>query len=368
MMRRLAMLLLLIGVGLLATPAYAAEPEQRCTELGANCVCAESLNATAVTTHASGYAFNPTNSSTKECGGMDGKGAGYAIDDSNTAFTTRYTWDSTGEAITNLPAAHDASLTNVLRTKNIAEGNAGGGARYVGHYATTADYLTIFRFYRYLTTDYEWINGSACTNSAKVFEMGALPNLQMYMSSGSNPGPMGLTAWIGWTPSTIDCCAQGPATQSSGSPWILDPGPTQASLRGKWWRYEVRSRGNRTTDPAWHLDVYAKNITDNLTEQKIIDTDIVTTDRFGGPQWTSTLATTVKPSYGDIREFVINTFRRDTCAGSIAMSHVLVAGYTEDTGQRVGAAYEMEGGGSGVSATTSVSPGGFRMQGVLRVQ
>ena len=56
-------------VGSVATTALAAnDPEQRCSDLGAQCICGETLNANDGTAT---NPDNPTNSTTKQCNGGD---------------------------------------------------------------------------------------------------------------------------------------------------------------------------------------------------------------------------------------------------------------------------------------------------------
>src|SRR5262245_36188306 len=58
----------LLGVvSIFATNSYAAE--QRCTELGTNCLCSEPLNTNSLV-YSSPY-YNPADSTTKECDGFD---------------------------------------------------------------------------------------------------------------------------------------------------------------------------------------------------------------------------------------------------------------------------------------------------------
>ena len=69
--------LFIIGTaGLLSTPALAAE--QRCNELGANCVCSEPLNTNNLG-YAGGGVYNPADSTTKQCTVELGRATGSAI-------------------------------------------------------------------------------------------------------------------------------------------------------------------------------------------------------------------------------------------------------------------------------------------------
>jgi hypothetical protein len=110
--------------------------------------------------------------------------------------------------------------------------------------------------------------------------------------------------------------------------------------KGKWWRYElvVRTAGTGVTT----IEIYRKNVTDNGPDEKVIDT-VVPTSQPVGQSWTSAQATSLRPSAA-ARELWFDLFRRDTCTGFAAMSHIMAASWSTDAGQRIGAALEIEGG------------------------
>jgi len=89
------------------------------------------------------------------------------------------------------------------------------------------------------------------------------------------------------------------------------------------------------------IEIYRRNVTDNLPEEKIIDTSIVTSQPVGN-NWDIIRATTFKP-ISRINDIYIDSFRRDTCNGYVGFSHLLSAAWNTDAGQRIGAATEIEG-------------------------
>jgi hypothetical protein len=141
-----------------------------------------------------------------------------------------------------------------------------------------------------------------------------------------------------WTPAQ-DCCFNGPGPEQDAV--------QKADWRGKWWRVEIvfinRSGGN----PGFVAKVYMKNVTDNGPEYTVVDTSA------SGTQLTPS-STRTPPVRMD--SMSINNYRETGCTGWLGISHYMAAGWDTDEGQRIGAAYEVEGGGGQRTLTPPNSP------------
>ena len=302
--------------------AYAAE--QRCGELGANCVCSEPFNTTTFTQIGNAW-WNPADSTTKECRIEGQAGGAFTRVESSLAGDLFGTNDVT--IMGALPAGHNN--TYVLRGAEDHTGLWNVGSQFNSSDPTAR---RSFRMYVYYSPNFMFTaDNSSCQNSGKLVQF-------------ANEGPImtynGNWLVYGWS-----------------SPWniagydssYIGPGGDVASIglpssywKGKWWRVEVVTRNVGGTPTIFQ--VYMKNVTDNQPELKVIDTSIPTTQPVGA-DWTSVQATTLtRPAWGDM---FFDLFRRDPgfCPGYFAVSHMVFAAWPTDAGQRIGAATEIEGGG-----------------------
>jgi hypothetical protein len=313
----------------MALPSEAAE--QRCNDLSDNCVCSEPLNTNSYTQVTSGYwAANDTSS--KKCS-IEGVAGAVVTDGSG----FKYQAVSSGEAITRLPATH--RNTWVLRT------NDGGGGQFVGtKFPSSSPSARIaMRVYRYWSSNYSWTGQGGCLNSSKILQFGApAPILD---------GPSANHQLYGWTPSTwnipsgTDCCWFGPG------PTNVQGTYNPSNFNGKWWRFEMIVRNALPTGGPTIIEIYRKNVTDNLPEEKVIDTSMVTAQPVG-TNWSSALATSLKPKQR-VDNLWVDWFRNGSCTGFAALTHVLAAAWSTDAGQRIGGAVEIEGGGGAAGGGTA---------------
>lgn len=292
---------------LMSPPPPSAE-ERRCSELGANCVCSEPLNGTLRRIGSSWY--NPDDSKTLECSVEN-----FSIPELRGAALTRNSDDlvaaKESSILGALPAGH--RINTVVRAPERYS-----GLWFVGHYfGDDKKFLKrmAVRWYRYYSPNYEIspADNPACDQRGKITE--AHIN---YTSFGT-----GFTAYnfLKWTPNGRDCCSE---TQTAY--------PTVNQLRGKWWRFEyVMTNRN---GPGHNSRLYVTNVTDRRPEQLIHDFSRL---NFWSPQFTP-------PS--PVRELRISQYTQGTCAGFAAISHFMVGGWDTDSEQRIGPAYEIEGGGS----------------------
>lgn len=357
-MRRLIQIIALVVLGIFwgASDEAGAANEQRCTELGANCVCSEPLNTATYTSPTNAF-YNPTDTIPgvdKECLRATGF-PGTVLEDS----TFRYVSQSGGEMFTALPFL-SPKINYILRTKTTAEGNAGGGGQFVGtqYTASNPSARRAFRYYLYWSPTYEFYTNPTCVNSVKIMQFGHNSTLSFIFEPAGSYFATG--AWIGWSFGAFSGMDQGP-----GDPANAGLG-TPSYLRGYWFRIEAVTTNNNASDPApFTFKVYMKNVTLNTPEQLIIDSTVPTAQRgtpaSSFPPWSSTMATTMHPTSGDnMDQMYINLFRRDTCSGYKGMSHLLFAAWSTDAGQRINAATEIEG-GSGGDTTAPVSPANLRV-------
>jgi hypothetical protein len=295
-------------VAALMLPSFSYAAERRCDELGENCVCSEPLNGALRRIGSSWY--NPTDSETKECTVEN-----FSDPAMRGAALTRNTDDlrPTSESfiLAALPAGHRVS--SVVRAP---EGYS--GLWFLGHYfADDHRFLRrlAVRWYRYYSPNYEMspADNPGCDQRGKITE--AHIN---YTSHGS-----GFTAYnfLKWTPNGQDCCG---SEQSSY--------PTTSQLRGRWWRFEyvmINRNG-----PGHNSLLYVKNVTDKSPERLVYDFSRLS---FWSPQFTP-------PS--PVRFLRASQYAQGKCAGFAAVSHFMVAGWDADAGLRIGAAREIEDGGS----------------------
>lgn len=343
-MRQLTQIIVLVVLGIfwgVSNEAWAAH-ESRCTELGANCICSEPLNTNSwIVINTWGYNPADTTGSDKECRNEGVAGVAYFSTDP-TGAKSRFSVASaaTDPAIfTALPQGN--TVTYVWRSPT-GEGTGVISNRF--RIGTDPFVRQGIRFYRYYSSDFTFTGptppDAPLCNSLKIMQMGSKGNY-----SG---GPMfqGVGNWAfydfststGWSAS-VDCCGEPKIPGQAASL------PTRASVRGKWIRFEgyiVNNTTSGTTSNEW----YMKNVTDNTPEVRIADTA-------GAAQFAG-----VHPASPMI-DFSVNGFRSNNgnaCGGYFAHSHFLAAAWTTNAGQRIGAAVEIEAGGSTGDTAPPVPP------------
>lgn len=312
-------------IWLIAGVAYAAD-EARCTELGANCICNTTLDATTITAVDSQH-FRFNDGSTKLCE----RGDGVAAASINSGAGQVFSAVTSGEDITALPSGH--TNTAVMRA------NTTNGI-FVGHNAPngTPTARRSIRFYKYYSSAYnsQSDTGSSC-NANKIAQFGQeFIQGPMFTFEGGTWTVYDIGTSLGWNISA-DCC-NGPG------PGNAQNGPSLSGLKGKWWRFEIITHNAATTGAGTYWEMYVKNVTDNAAELKVLDTSQTMTGV--GNEWTSSLATGLHPT-GTLDTMLINCFRSTNggtpCAGFASYSHYLYAAWDTDAGQRIGAASEIEG-------------------------
>ena len=300
-------LLLVFVVGLLATQTgQALAAEQRCGELGAACICSEPFNTASFV---GGPDFwNPADSTTKECTADPAVPNAAVIRTSPTIVGS-----NDGTALSRLPGGHHVS--RFLTANNNHEGTffAGNGVPVSSSFARLAA-----RWYVYHSPNFAFKTdtSSPCQNT-KIMEFDG--DSRIDYTAGFHT-----YNYLRFSPS-VDCCVTGPGP-NTGIP------PSQ--MQGKWWRWEAVLT-NRS-GLGYRMMMYGKNVTDNSGEITIIDSAMNgSIANLRPPMLMSKMLTNnhrFSPSGGG-------------CAGFRGISHYMMAGWTSDSGQRIGGASEIEGGG-----------------------
>lgn len=291
--------------------------EQRCNELGANCVCSERFNTNALP-KVSGSWYNPADSTTKECSTTNPSILGGAIE--RNASDLYGSNDST--VLGALPAGY-----NVSYFVRGPEGHL--GIFFAGHkFGSQFVKRSAARYYIYHSPNYQFAQEGVCTNSKMAqFDGGALLDKSF--------GTVHMYNFTSWTPAQ-DCCFNGPGPDQMAV--------NKADWRGKWWRVEIVFTNRAGGNPGFVAKVYMKNVTDNGPELTVVDTSAPGTQL-------NTSNSLTPPVRMD--KMHINNYRETGCKGWLGMSHYMAAGWDTDQGQRIGPAYEIEGGGN---PTPTLSP------------
>jgi hypothetical protein len=304
--------------GVSASLGHAAE--QRCNELGANCVCSEPLNTNVFSRQSSAW-MNPADSTTKECTMIDQYAGAVLERNGQDLFGS-----NDGTVLSKLPSGHKVNY--FVRPPDNHQGGLLAG-HFVGAPSQFEPRFAV-RWYVYLSPNFEFQGMGQCQNS-KFAESNIASHVGMDASN------MSMYNFLDWTPSQ-DCCMHGPG------PSMVQPA---TYFRGKWVRVEwVVTKGS---GPGTVVKMYLKNVTDNTPEVTIVDTSLPGTEL--------TQSSTRTPPRR-LASWVINAHRwspSGACNGWEGFSHYMMAGWTTDQGQRIGPAYEIEGGGGG-GATADVPP------------
>jgi len=392
-------LFLLSALAAVATTAVliyslAIAAEQRCGELGANCVCSEPLNTTNLVY--SGAWYNPGDSTTKECTKEPfalPALTGFAVG----SLTNVLTGSNDPIVLGRLPQ-RQASLQYFLRTP---EGYTGtSDVAHAQTYAATRaaiDAVTpglinsgartewvskariAARAYMYQSENFSFAggNGGQCTNGKRIFvdllsiTHGYEPNVHIgaydfAWDIDAVCTSLGLPAGCGkykrdgpgGTQFAPDCCSYGPT--------LSDIGPDDpAEYRGKWWMFEWAVTNRFSA--GWRLEAWIRNVTDNGPERKILDSNGSVGSGPGGAWTPSPNLTPGEINATGYFPLYIGTgpYRAGTCTGWIGQSHFMVAQWDTNTGQRIGPAYEVEGGSFQPPDTTlPIAPTGLHISAI----
>lgn len=335
------------------TPAVAQEAW--CLANPGNCVCSEPLTASswAETVPGSQY-YRPSDadSRTKLCN-FGSNNEGWSL------------WDATSGGGNPPSPASDPDIlalmpnrTNVPRYLSGAPGMIGNNFLVgVSETSLTNVKRMAARWYLYRSPDFqdayvEQANG-LCTNAKTVqayttaITGPAGFNASSYQSDFFHPSIAG--SWVRWSGITedVDCCigAQAPMFPVSiGS----------SAAKGHWLRVEAIVHHPQANDPGWDFEVWITNVTDQGAPQKAFQFSLGCASCGQGnraiqPDAASMYITSQMASLGIFVYHAVDPVFGGwgTCAGYDAVSYYVLATWTTDSGQMIGAASEVEGGGGG---------------------
>lgn len=333
-------MLVMVLLSLWVSSAEAAGNEARCTELGANCVCSEPFQMTGFT-NVSGSFWNPNDTTTKECGE---EVAGYPIT-RNDADMEAITSANDATAFSRLPSGH--SVSRIFR---VTPGNS--GTFFVGGWLTSADLGATYdarmaiRGYVYHSTDYNFRDETPpCHSKFLQGQVGAwhienaFGQLEMYQFTNANWGPA--------TAFPRDCCSSLPGATTTP--------PDHAEWKGHWFRVEVVLT-NRA-GPGVRHQLYMQDVTNGVTKWNG-GNEALLVDWYGTASginpWDSSFNTVITSSPRQV-PMSFNYYREvspgGACNGWRGLSHMMIAGWDTDAGQRIGAATEIESGGGSSSGS-----------------
>lgn len=327
---------LILAVLIWPCPAMADE-EARSVALGSASKCAQSWNSTIAQDGGNSYGWHQTDTPTKPC---TFDATQWLTDHGESHLPVSATSGTYATVFSALPAAH--TNTRVLVMPEGYASSVEGGYRFLSNQLQTQGRWA-YRWYAYYSSNYASYAFPAgpCTNSSK---WATIQTSYIQMSHQGDLKTPQVYGWAvppdqyAWEPDVSVCCWFGPGYDTAAA--------ADGALPGSWWRYEIIGHGMDGT-PGAYLKVYRKNITSGASEKKIVDTTIDCIDCDGGTwDWPAEAKTAlVSPEGMDL--VTSNFYRAGTCTGYIATAYQLAAQWDTDSGQRIGAAEEIEGSGGG---------------------
>jgi len=366
-----------LWVGLMSWSSHGEAAEQRCNDLGANCICSEpfqtaTYNAANADTNA--RSWNPADSTTKECAMNGTPGAAFFFSGSTIGpgllFPTTAAQD---------PAIFSALPPGRTNTYVLREADGVSAAFAPGTMFPAGAPLArwAIRIYLYISpnTVFTEENGQ-CNNIGKILQFmydsgpvisnhNAQGGWHTYGYSGAFNGvPSGWSMAGASNPATFpfDCCVTGPGSDAASYRGT-------SFYKGKWWRLEgiIENIGGTPTV----LKAYMQDVTTqpNPPEIKIIDTAIATAQVVGNQWGANEVATATRgnmagnpaaPAFFDLYR---NTSSDGSgpgqpllCTGFYAVTHMMAAAWSTNAGQRIGPASEIESGALGVVPSAPTAP------------
>jgi hypothetical protein len=190
------MFLGMVGIFFIAPTDSSAATEQRCNELGVNCVCSEPFNAPTHTYKAPNYYFNDSD---KPCS-LEAPGSGLVrnpVRNSSDLFMT-----------------DDRAIVGRLTSAPIYVVRGPDGhvsLWFVGHLfndATRFMKRMAYRWYVYYSPNYEFTGEGSCTNS-KLVQMSDTTSIGATITVIN--GGIAMYNFYNWPPLNSDCCQVGPS-------------------------------------------------------------------------------------------------------------------------------------------------------------
>ena len=334
---------LIVTVLVLTVQSHAASPEQRCTELGANCICSEPFQMTAWSSPQSGYWIPNDFPATKSCTQLPGVTG--AVVSTDPGVAPQVGTDAT--ALAALPVGN--TIARFAKMNDASQPHGGTDAMHMMSGGITPRKRIAVRWYLYYSPTFNFcaVNTPPC-NSGKW--MAPRPGfMEMSYSTGSNRlvqygwAPGGGLDWSGLTTTNSDIA--------------IAPGqdlafPMATELVGRWWRIELILTNNDSSGTSV-IQIFWKDMTTRI-EYVVTDTRIGCTspplgagcEGVGGTsaqRWPANPA--LAPPGGGLDRIGPEFFRNGgPMSGYFGVLNYVMAAWSTDAGQRIGAAREIEGG------------------------
>jgi hypothetical protein len=328
--------------------AVASAQEQRCGELGANCVCSEPFKMTGFTQEYGSDYWNPNDSTAKQCGQeqlnnpISRPRQGVAIVTDSTALSRLPTGNAVPRFVGSDPGDYDVYLA--------------GGDKNVANIGAQYEKRMSIRFYIYHSPDYnfrydspgchsKFLQGSAGDGYAPWHWENFEGYIHQYEFASANWGPAGTFP--------RDCCWNAPGAQIKLG---------KADWKGHWFRVEavVINRAGGPAPNGVRNILYMKDVTKGVTQlnggKEFIAADWAGTDTGPAP-WLGWNNITSNPR---LKTVMVNLYREvpsgGQCLGWRGISHMMIAGWDTDSGQRIGSAMEVEGVSGAIDGTGGGTP------------
>ena len=301
---------LLLAAILLFPFAARADLEQRCMDLGANCVCSEPLD-TATHVFNGTDRYNPNDSVTKECG-----------------FTvTDFPVLGDGDDHSHVPDPAFAPLSNVtnvlLRSGNPSPHRIEG--KNASHTSSTK--RMCHRHYFTFDSSYEFVGEGGCTaNNLWELTVNQVENVGLVWNI-DGLGAESITV------NNFDINQNG--LHDDGTPTL----PTQTSggwtledcRSGNWCRAEICYSGDLQAGTDLFAEAWIHNVSN--TNKSI---------HFGPATGPFSLGNQIESGNSSWSRIGLNNQRASTCSGSRYITHIMQAQWVSDAGQTIGPSFEVE--------------------------
>ena len=369
-------LILFIGMVFLMSGREAeAAPEARCNELGSNCVCSDTFQSTSyslVAQQAGVHAvYLGDQVGAKPChwGDIVPIGTPASIHwtyGSGTSFSSMLQVSTEPSILNLLPNRDPVAVARFLRTQEGAKTFRFGEAEM--NLSALASRRLEMRWYSYHSPTYDWAgdNGGACTNgkiahSSNGYMQPAMMTLTIH--GGGTAGKTSLYTfhnsgnWSCFGHSSFEGFQSGSGPRSGA--------PISAfSYQGKWFRHSIVISNPKSSDSGgYDFQYFVKNVTDGTPEVEDVrfSAGCANCMSTGGPNFT--WDSSIHPT-NNMNSLHTEFYRAGSCRGWQGWTHLMIASWPTNAGQRIGAATEVEGGNGGgeEDVTPPASPQGASIQ------
>jgi hypothetical protein len=341
--------------------------EQRCTDLGSNCLAADAFQHTSYSFESDAYWLGNL-SNAKPFRWHDGNWS--SNDTSMSAvpgtFGTHFVIE-TDTTILNLLTSRDTSATT--RFIRRPDGHTSHHVFGMNVIDVTNVRRMALRWYQYHTANFQWEGMGSCTNG-KIAHIdgsstwGTDPFITITIHGGTATSAYSIGSPYQWTWTSHASWAgfaSGSAPRPSGEGGVSP----SSEWAGKWTRHEIVVRNPKSTDAqtyGFDYSYFVKVVPDGgpgefdgeVEDQRLTGVCTGCYDNpfgTGGQNWDGSTGK-IYPNT-DVVNLHTEFYRAGTCNGWNGFFYALLATWSTDAGQRIGAAYEVEG-GSGAGGLLSI--------------